>query len=206
MSSILNRKKKKMKDYGYTKNELEELRDFVNKQKNTENVLVEAHKNISLIAYQVLHDKFGFGQRRIIKVEQMINGYLNSYAKDEISTEQLQFYMKEKCGIDVKQEANAVPYRERFFLIEKNIVPASMKETGTYLNAAICNYFSLLGVCLKSGFSFSANKIREVYEWIRYYINTLSRNKEFALKISDIALCLYDECNYCDTRFLKILY
>lgn len=103
MSSVLNRKKKQIPAYEYTKKELAELQDLARREKYTEQMLVESHKNISLIAYQVLHDKFGFGQKRIIKAEQMINGYLEAYAEEEISTEQLQVFMKEKCGIDVKQ-------------------------------------------------------------------------------------------------------
>lgn len=104
--------------------------------------------------------------------------------------------------LDVKQEANIVPYRERFFLVRQKIAPASMKAAAAYLVASISNYFALLGVCLKSGFGFSAKKIREVYEWIRYYINTLSRQKEFKLTIKDIAECLLQECKYCDSRFV----
>lgn len=203
MSNALNRSKKKM-DYGYKKNELHCIYNYSKKQKNTENMLLESHKNLALIAYQILHDKFGFGKKRIIKVEQIINGYLESYAENEISTEQLQFFMREKCGIDVKKESNAVPYRERFFLINRKVSPQYMKTAGIYLNASICNYFALLGVCLKTMFCFSSNKIKEVYEWIRYYINTISRKKEFGLEIRDIAFCLYNECNYCDSRFIKI--
>lgn len=197
----MNRKKKK-EEYGYNKNELDSIRNYTKKQKSVESMFVESHRNISLISYQILHDKFGFGHKRIVKVEQTINSYLESYADNEISAEQLQFFMKEKCGIDVKAETNAVPYREKFFLVRQKIHPSHIQLASKYLNMSIYNYFALLGVCLKTVFRFSSNKILEVYRWIRYYINTLSRKKQLGLTINDIAFCLYEECGYCDTRFI----
>lgn len=70
-----------------------------------------------------------------------------------------------------------------------------------YILAASHNALTLIGAALKSQFKFSSKQIQDVYEWIRYYINTLSRYDQFDLKIEDIALCLMEECNYCDERF-----
>ena len=202
MSSVLNRKKNKMQPLGYSKQELVSMQDYSRRKSNTDFLIEESFRNIRLIAYQILHDKFGFGQKRIIRVEQTIDEYLNTVSCGGMSTEQLQYFMKEKCGIDVKDEANKVPFREGFYLIERKVAPASMQSAGKYLNASIINYFSLLGVCLKTKFKFPAKQINEVYEWIRYYINTLSMRSQFDLTIKDIAECLMDECKYCDSRFV----
>jgi hypothetical protein len=125
-----------------------------------------------------------------------------SKAEGGLHTDELLFFMKEKCDIDVKAEVNVVPFRERFSLTKYKIHADSQKSAGMYLLASICNYFALLGVCLKTQFKFSARQIREVYGWIRYYINTLSRPKQFELTIKDIAECLMDEVKYCDFRFV----
>ena len=202
MSSVLNRKKKKMKPLGYTKQELIGIQNYAIKQSNTNYLIEESYMNIRLISYQILHDKFGFGQKRIVRVEETVDKYLNTVSDGGITSDQLQYFMKEKCGIDVKYEANKVPFRERFALISKKVSAQSMQSAGTYLVASICNYFSLLGVCLKTQFKFSAKQISEAYEWIRYYINTLSRVSQFDLTIKDIAECLMDECKYCDSRFI----
>ena len=203
MNNGLKRKKKSMAPLGYSKEEIAGLQSYAKKQSNTEMLIEESYKNIQLIAYQILHDKFGFGNKRLMRVEETIDKYLCSASEGGLSTSQLQFYMKEKCKIDVKEQANMVPFRERFYLTEKKINPASQQSAGTYLVASICNYFSLLGVCLKTQFKFSTRQINEVYEWIRYYINTLSRHKQFDLTIRDIAECLAEECSYYDRRFVK---
>ena len=202
MSSVLNRKKKKMQPLGYSKKELISIQQHAKRKSNTDILIEESFQNIRLIAYQILHDKFGFGQKRIVRVEQTIDEYLNTVSNGGMSTAQLQYFMKEKCKIDVREQANMVPFRERFALTERKIAPASQQSAGQFLVASICNYFSLLGVCLKTQFKFSTRQINEVYEWIRYYINTLSRVKQFDLTIRDIAECLAEECNYCDSRFV----
>lgn len=202
MSSVLNRKKKKMQPLGYSKNELISIQNHARQRSNTEILIYDSYMNIRLIAYQILHDKYGFGQKRIIRVEQTIDKYREGAESGELLARKLEFYLKEKCKIDVREQANMVPFRERFALVERKIAPASQQTAGQFLVASICNYFSLLGVCLKTQFKFSARQINEVYEWIRFYINTLSRVKQFDLTIRDIAECLMEECNYCDSRFV----
>ncbi len=131
-------------------------------------------------------------------MEQTIDEYLNSVADGGMSTEQLQFFLKEKCKIDVKDEANKVPFRERFALTEHKISAQSMQSAGSYLLASICNYFSLLGVCLKTQSKFSTRQIREVYEWVRYYIGSISMGYE---TMTGVASVLEWECKYVDERF-----
>ena len=202
MSSVLNRKKKKMQPLGYSKKELVRIKEQAKRQSNTDLLIEESFKNIRLIAYQILNNKFGFGNKRITRVDNTIEKYLKSAAEGEMSTEQLQFYLKEKCDIDVKDEANMVPFRERFSLTNYKINADSHQSAGMYLLASICNYFSLLGVCLKTQFKFSARQIREAYEHIRSYINTLSQYKRYELKIEDIAVSAWEEFKYCDERFV----
>lgn len=202
MSNALKIKKKRMEPLGYGPKELKRISERAKLRTNTDNLIEESFLNIKLIAYQILHDKFGFGQKRIARVESTIDEYLKSSANDGMSINELQFFLEEKCSIDVKQEANKVPFRERFALTEYKINPDSRQSAGMYLLASICNYFSLLGVCLKTQFKFSARQIKEAYEWIRYYINTLSRYKQFELKIEDIAASVAEECKFCDRRFV----
>ena len=156
-----------------------------------------------MISYQILHDKFGFGQKRIIRVEQTIDKYLNTVSDGGMTTDQLQYFMNEKCKINVKNEANKVPFRERFALISKSVSAKSLQAAGTYLAASICSYFSLLGVCLKTQFKFSTRQIKEVYEWIRYYIGSISMGYE---TITGVASVMEYECKYIDERFIGKTY
>ena len=198
MSNALRRKSRKMQPLGYSKKELVGIQNYAKNKRNTDFLIEESFLNLQLIAFQILHDKFGFGNRRIIKVENITSEYLKTTAAGGISTEQLQFFMKEKCGIDVKEEANKVPFRESFSLVERKVAASSMQSAGTYLTASICNYFSLIGVCLKTSFGFSKNKISELFEWIRYYINSLSKGYETMIGVASV---LAYECKYIDKRF-----
>lgn len=199
MSNALSRKKKKNDALGYSMNEIFGIQQYARAQSNTNYLIEESFCNIRLIAYQILHDKFGFGNKRINRVEMTIDTYLKSAANGELSTAKLEYFMKTKCNISVKEEANKVPFRERFSLIDRKVAPNSMQKAGQYLAASICNYFSLLGNCLKTQFKFSTRQIREVFEWILYYINSLSQKY---LDMTDVASVLYHECNYCDDRFV----
>jgi len=197
--SMSSKLKKKNKNKFFNRNELANMNDYAKRVSNTDKLIEESYYNIRLIAYQILHDKFSFGQKRIIRLEQTIDKYMEE--KEQLNTDELLFYMKEKCKIDVKEEINKVPFRERFALTKYKINVDSQQSAGMYILASLCSYFSLLGVCLKTQFKFSTRQIKEVYEWIRYYINTLSRQKQFDLTIKDIAECLIEEVGYCDFRF-----
>ena len=190
-----------MQPLGYSMNELLGIQNYARVQNNAAYLIEQSFENVKIIAYQILHDKFGFGNKRIIRVENTINAYLNAKADEDahLTTAELEYYMKTKCSISVTEEANKVPFRERFALVDRKVAPNSMQKAGQYLLASICNYFSLLGNCLKTQFRFSAKQIREVLDWIRYYINSLSQKY---LDMTDVASMLYHECDDCDKRFV----
>lgn len=203
MSSKLKRKSKPLEPYGYSKKELAYIENLSKQNRKADNLIEESYLNIKLIAYQILHDKFGFGKKRIDRVESTIDTYLKGAAVDSMTEDELEFLLKEKSNIDVRYEANLIPFREQFYLLTKKVKPADMQKQGKLLNASIINFFALLGVCLKTQFKFSARQIKEVYEHIRSYINTLSRYKEFLLKIEHIAESVALECGFVDERFAR---
>ena len=194
--------KRKSKNKCLPTNYVQRMQTYMSKVNITDRMIEESYYNLRLIAYQIMHDKFGFGQKRIIRLERTIDEYMASNAEGGLHTDELLFFMKEKCDIDVNEEANMVSSKERFALTKCMIASESKKMAGLYLSSSILNYFSLLGVCLRTQFKFTPKQIREAYRWIRYYINTLSRPKQFELTFKDIAECLMDEVKYCDARFI----
>lgn len=185
-----------------TKKPIRKDMDSEKRESNTTKLVEEAYYNLRLISYQILHDKFGFGQKRIIRLEQTMDEMRASRDEVGISLEDMLGYMHRRYDIDVRAEVNVVPFRERFALTRFKIHADSQQSAGMYLLASICDYFTFLGIVLREQFKFSARQIREVYGWIRYYINTLSRPKQFDLTMKDIAECLMDEVKYCDVRFI----
>lgn len=199
MSNTLKRKVKKMQPVGYSKREISSINKYSKERSKMNNTTYNAYLDVRLIAYQILHDKFGFGQKRIIQLENTVNVYLEKNRTDaKMSTSALAYFLKEKAGIDIAKEVNRIPYRECVLLSgEQKPLP----NTGKLVAAAIYNYFALSCVALKTVFKFSSKKMCEYMNWIRYYINTLSREKQFGLTMKGIAECLIDECKYCDVRF-----
>ena len=199
MSNALKRKVKKMQPVGYSKREISSINKYSKERSKMNNTTYNAYLDVRLIAYQVLHDKFGFGQKRIIQLENTVNVYLEKNRTDRnMSTGALACFLKEKAGIDIAKEVNRIPYRECVLLSgEQKPLP----NTGKLVAAAIYNYLALSCVALKTVFKFSAKKLLEYISWIRYYINSLARRKQFDLTIKDIAIVLVDECKYCDVRF-----
>ena len=198
MSSKL---KKKSKNKYLDKKDMANIRAYTNNKRKTYALIEESYYNIRLIAYQVLHDKFGFGKKRIVRVENTVDAYMES--EDGLSTLELLLFMKEKYKIDIREEVNKVPFSERFALIRSKVAISERQYAESCISASARNYFATLGVCLKTQFKFSTRQIKEVYEWIRYYINTLSRQKQFDLTLIDIAECLIDEVGYCDFRYAR---
>lgn len=116
MSSVLKRKKKAFEPRGYSKKELEHIENLSKQKREADNLITESYLNIKLIAYQILHDKFGFGQKRITRVDNTIDAYLLA-AEDGLTADKLEYLLKEKFDIDVRDEANKVPFREQFYLL-----------------------------------------------------------------------------------------
>ena len=188
MSNALARKKKRMQPLGYSKSELIGIQRHAKAQSNADYLIEESYYNVRMMAYQALHDKFGFGHKRIIKVEQTIDAYVEN-AKDGTTGEELGFYLKDKCKIDVRKETNKIPYRESFYLVERNIAPNCMIQANKFLLAQVFNYFAMLGVCLKTQF--------------KYLINCLATGYE---TMTGIASVLEWECKYIDKRFIGKTY
>lgn len=203
VSSKLRRKAKPMEPVGYERKTIVKVADAITRQRNTDDLIEESYLNIRLIAYQILHDKFGFGKKKITRVEETIDKYLQKAAVGKVTETEMIFLLKEKYKIDVKEEANKVAFRERFALTKLKFKYESKQSAGMYILASICNYFALLGVCLKTQFKFSKNQIEKVYFHIRDYINTLSRPKQFDLTIDQIAESVKEECGFIDERFVK---
>ena len=199
MSNVLKRKNKKMQPLGYSKKEISSINRYAKDRSRMNSTTYKAYLDVRLIGYLVLHDKFGFGQKRIIQLESTVNTYLEKTQTDSnMSTSALVYFLKEKSGIDISEEVNRIPYRECVLLSGES---KTLPETGQLVAAAIYNYFALSCVALKTVFKFSARKLKEYMEWIRYNINSLSRRKQFDFTIRDIAKILMDECKYCDERF-----
>lgn len=200
MSNALKRKKSRMEPLRYSKNELLRMQKYAREKENTDRLINEAYYNVRLIAYQLLHDDFGYGNKRINKVEQAIDQYLISAEKGELTQKKIQYVLKSQWNIDVLGTTDRIPFRQLFALVDEEKLS---QDAGMCILASIASYLALLGVCLKTKMKMSANSIRRLYDRILYYIDSIATGYETMLGVASV---LYQECKYCDSRFVGQFY
>ena len=72
--------------------------------------------------------------------------------------EELGFYLKDKCKIDVREETNKIPYRESFYLVERKIAPNCMIQANKFLTG---HRYLIILLCWVSALKHSLN-FREI--------------------------------------------
>ena len=63
--------------------------------------MLESYYNSRMVSYLVLHDKFGFGQKRIVNLEKAVDQYLDDYSRDVYERGYFEDQLA-KRGIDVR--------------------------------------------------------------------------------------------------------
>lgn len=199
MSNALTRKKKKMKPLGYK----EEIHVFNQQKVRRVNYATEmASKtflDMKLVSYQILHDKFGFGLKRIKRLEAEINVLLDG----ETSCSEMVCYLSKEKGIDLTDVD--IPQRELLgfqgVTYDNYILPLQNKIN--VIAGTVSDYIVLSVTALRTLFKFSKNQIMKYVKWICYYINSLSRGLE---NMTGVASVLFYECHYCDSRYAGRFY
>lgn len=199
MSNALTRKKKKMKPLGYK----EEIHVFNQQKVRKINYATEmASKtflDMKLISYQILHDKFGFGLKRIKNLETELDKLLDG----NITCPQMVDYLEKKKGIDLTEVD--IPQRELLGFqnvpYDNKILPLQNKIN--VIAGTVSDYIVLSVAVLNEYFRFSKNKVMEYVGWICYYINSLSRGYE---TMTGVASVLFHECKYVDERYAGRVY
>lgn len=196
MSNALRRKKKPT---FFTKKDTRIIgrNDF--ESRNTERVVIKSYKDYLVIGYIVLHDKFGFGQKRMIRLEQTVNTYSEAAATDKnMGGKALAFALKEKYDLDVAEIVNRVPQSQlmKLYAWKGHCVE---REAYRLASASMFNYMLLTMTALKTAFKFTRNQLMQFSEKFIDYIDTLADYKQFQLTVPMIAETLADEIKFvCD--------
>lgn len=199
MSNALARKKKRMQPLGYKENI-----HVINQQRvrirNYANGLAEkTFLDMKLISYQALHDRFGFGLKRIQRLEQGLNNLLN----DKVSTLEWAEYLTREKGIDLSSVD--IPQRDliAFQNLGYNNNNLPLKNKIDVVLGTVSDYIILSVVVLKTQFKFSKKQIEKYVDGICYLINRLATGYE---TMTGIASVLEWERKYIDKRFIGKTY
>lgn len=195
MSNALKRKKKPT---FYTKQELRIIRRNDFEMCNADKVISKSYKDFVVIGYIILHDKFGFGQARIIRLQDFLKSYLDEAASGGNTGKDLAVYLKDKYGIDTKAEVEQIPQRQLMVLYAKKGFCIE-REAYRLSSASLFNYFALTLTILKKEFKLSVKQLQQFTDKFIDYIDTLANYKQFQLTVPIIAQSLADEIKFvCD--------
>nr|DAT87085.1 MAG TPA: hypothetical protein [Caudoviricetes sp.] len=195
MSNALRRKKKPT---FYTKQEMRIIgrNDF--EKRNADKVISKSYKDFVVIGYIILHDKFGFGQTRIIRLQDFLKSYLDEAASGGNTGKDLAVYLKSKYEIDIKEEVGKIPQRQLMNMYAKKGFCIE-REAYRLSSASLFNYFALTLTILKKEFKITAKQLQYFTDKFIDYIDTLANYKQFQLTVPMIAETLADEIKFvCD--------
>ena len=195
MSNALRRKKK---PEFYTKREVKIIgrNDF--EQRNADRVITKSYKDFVVIGYIILHDKFGFGQTRIIRLQDEMKARLETAADGGVNGAHVGVVLKDKYGIDVDECVKRVPQRQLMILYAQK-GRCIEREAYRITCASMFNYLAFTLITLKQCFKLSVNQLQQFIDKFIDYIDVLSNYKQFQLTVPMIAETLADEIKFvCD--------
>lgn len=195
MSNALKRKKKPA---FYTKQEMRIIGQNDFEKRNADRVIAKSYKDFVVIGYIILHDKFGFGQARIIRLQDFLKSYLDEASCGGKNGKDLAVYLKDKYDIDTKTEVEQIPQRQLMVLYAKKGFCIE-REAYRLSSASLFNYFALTLTILKKEFKLSVKQLQQFADKFIDYIDTLANYKQFQLTVPMIAETLADEIKFvCD--------
>lgn len=196
MSNALKRKSKK--NTFFTKQDTKIIGRNSFEKRNADRVVTKSYKEFVVIGYIILHDKFGFGQTRIIRLQDFLKFYLDEAASGGNTGKDLSVYLKSKYGIDTKAEVERIPQRQLMVMYAKKGFCIE-REAYRLSSASLFNYFALTLTILKKEFKLSVKQLQQFTDKFIDYIDTLANYKQFQLTVPMIAETLADEIKFvCD--------
>lgn len=172
------------------------------KLRNDKNTMLECYYNSRMVCYLVLHDKFGFGQKRIVNLEKAVDKYLDDYAANVYEKG---FFENElvKRGVDLRGFVNSIPSRVKVMLtygksMSKKLTPHDVN----IIQSSLYTFFAITIYAMNKDMKVSIKKINDVYMyWMLFNFECLAEKNR--LRMEDIIFVIADECSYLDPRYEK---
>lgn len=196
MSNALKRKSKKNTFFTKQDTKIIGRNDF--EKRNADRVVAKSYKEFVVIGYIVLHDKFGFGQKRIIRLQDEMKARLETAADGGTNGAHVGVVLKDKYGIDVDECVKRVPQRQLMILYAQK-GRCIEREAYRITCASMFNYLAFTLITLKQCFKLSVKQLQQFLDKFIDYIDTLANYKQFQLTVPMIAETLADEIKFiCD--------
>lgn len=174
MSNKLVRKTKSKVECSWMWNEIEKLGKENEWKRCFASYCVPMAHHASEIGFWVLHDKFGFGQKRLNRLMNCINSYLVSEYNKELSIRQLPLDLqKMKVRIDVYEEVKKVPQRIRIKMAKMERVnnPMEFRIRVKVVTDALAIAYAMICTELVTREKMSGTKVHEFLKECTAFIN-----------------------------------
>lgn len=130
--------------------------------------------NSSEICFWILHDKFGFGRKRLERVQACMNAYMESHCDGDLDTRQLPEALRVmKTSCDVYGEAKKVPQRMRIKMAKMERVnnPMEFRIRVKVVTNALAMTYAMICTELVTREKMSGAKICEFLNECTAFIN-----------------------------------
>lgn len=174
MSNKLVRKKKNKPKYGWMQDEIDALARKDARDRQLAGYGVTMANHALEIGFWVLHDKYGFGKKRLNRMMDCINAYLVAEYNEELSIRQLPLALqKMKVQVDVCAEAKKVPQRCRLKMAEMDRMnnPNEFKTRMHVITEALSVTYAMICTELVTREKMSGAKICEFMNECTAFIN-----------------------------------
>ena len=161
--------------------------------------MLESYYNSRMVSYLVLHDKFGFGQKRIVNLEKTVNKYLDDYYSKDVYEKGYFEDQLAKRGVDVRAFVNKIPSRVKMMLTYGKKIPKKLTPHDVnIIRSSLYTFFAITLYALNKDM-----KLNEIYSyWMLFNFECLAEKNR--LSMYDIVLVIADECGYLDPRYEKV--
>ena len=165
--------------------------------------MLESYYNSRMVSYLVLHDKFGFGQKRIVNLEKAVDQYLDDYSRDVYERGYFEDQLA-KRGIGVRAFVNKIPSRVKMMLTYGKKIPKKLTPHDVnIIRSSLYTFFAITMYALNKDMKVSVKKLNEIYSyWMIFNFECLAEKNR--LSMYDIVLVIADECGYLDPRYEKV--
>ena len=173
MSSKLVRKKKNRPKYSWMQDEIDAIvyRDVYDKY--VAGYAVTMMQHVLKIGLWTLHDKFGFGRKRLERVQGIFNEYLKEHYEKKLNVREFPILVQAKAGADVEAEAKKFSQKCRMNLAKmeypKN--PRDLKVKLITITDALSTTYAMICTELITREKMSGTKVRKFLEECAALIN-----------------------------------
>ena len=173
MSNKLVRKKKNKPKYDWMQSEIDAVVRRYAYDKHVAGYAVIMMQHVLEIGLWTLHDKFGFGRKRLERVQGIFNEYLKEHYEKKLNVREFPILVQAKAGADVEAEAKKFSQKCRMNLAKmeypKN--PRDLKVKLITITDALSTTYAMICTELITREKMSGTKVRKFLEECAALIN-----------------------------------